>query len=69
MEHVLTMANLKFKPSLFTPCPKCTELPFVNQISIILLLSIVGRYDHGHSGICRGVITFLYIPKGGSSII
>ena len=46
--------------------PKCTELPFVNQISIILLHSIVVRYDH-ESGISEGVITFLYIPRGGGS--
>ena len=49
-------------------------LPFVNQISIILLHSIVVRYDHD-SGICggsslfctsqRGVITFSASTKGG----
>ena len=26
MEYVLTMANLKLKPSLFTPCPKLVKL-------------------------------------------
>ena len=65
-EHVLTMANLKLKPSLFIP-PPCTEFSFVNQISITRLLIIVAGYDHD-SVICTGgggASLFLYIPKGG----
>ena len=37
---------------------------FISQISIILLLSIVVRYDHD-SGICRGGHHFFVYPKGG----
>ena len=54
--------------------PYCTELPFVNQILIIPLLSIFVRYDHD-SGICgrsslfcisqRGVHHFFSFDKGG----
>ena len=55
--------EIKTFPIYVRPKWICTELPFV---SIIILHSIVVRYDHD-SGICGGggVITFLYIPKGG----
>ena len=43
MEHVLTMANLKLKPSLFTLCPiytvcKCVNLYVSRDVIPILIL-------------------------------
>ena len=34
MEHVLTMANLKLKPSLFTPRPNEHDMKYVVSIGL-----------------------------------
>ena len=56
MEHVLTMTNLKLKPSLFTPA--LMHRTSLNQISIILLFSVD----------VQGMITIVACAGGGSSL-
>ena len=41
MEHVLTMANLKLKPSLFMPCP--------TEHNVCQHAQVMCEYDHGYN--------------------
>ena len=77
VEHVLTMANLKLKPSLFTPRPNVQNcyLLIKSQLYyyLVLLLGMIMivAYAGGSSLFCvsqRGVITFLVLTKGGSHV-
>ena len=44
MEHVLTMANLKLKPSLFTPRPTVQCSPFLRHLQWKLLHRVLHEY-------------------------
>ena len=52
MEHVLTMANLKLKPSLFTPRPiEDGQRPNCRlKISIIIIEDVIGRLTNYYIG-------------------
>ena len=62
-QTVLTTIQNEMTPHNISPVNIYTVFQFVNQISIILLRCYVLYSDI--CGVGEGVITFLYIPKGG----
>ena len=64
VEHVLTMANLKLKLSLFTPRPNVQDFCYLELLlGMIMIVTYAGVIISMY--IPRGVITFLVSTKGG----